>query len=97
MLQVCGGNRVPVLVFFSEDGFEAARCGDRTLAKYRAMMQDQAGPTCPTGLPIGTMVPNLPPGCQSVVIGGVNYFNCNGVYYRAGFQGNNIVYIVSQP
>jgi len=48
-------------------------------------------------LPIGTMVPNLPPGCQSTDINGVNYFNCGGVYYRAGFQGNNIVYIVSQP
>ena len=48
-------------------------------------------------LPIGTMVPSLPPGCTSTVIGGVNYFNCAGVYYRAGFQGNNIVYIVSAP
>src|SRR5215831_15221836 len=48
-------------------------------------------------LPIGTMVPNLPPGCNSTVIGGVDYFNCGGVFYRAGFQGNNIVYIVSQP
>jgi len=52
-LQVCGGNRVPVVVFFSEDGFEAARCGDRTLSKYRAMMQDQAGANCPTGITIG--------------------------------------------
>ncbi len=48
-------------------------------------------------LPIGTLVPNLPPGCQSMDINGVNYFNCGGVFYRAGFQGNNIVYIVSQP
>ena len=54
LLQINGGNRVPVVVFFSEDGFEAARCGDRTLAKYRAMMQDQAGPTCPTGITLGT-------------------------------------------
>ena len=52
-LQVCGGNRVPVLAFFSEDGFEAARCGDRTLSKYRLMMQEQAGPGCPTGITIG--------------------------------------------
>ncbi|MBM3994900.1 MAG: thiol reductase thioredoxin [Planctomycetes bacterium] len=40
VLQVCGGNRVPVAVFFSEDGFEAGRFGDRTLSKYRAMMPD---------------------------------------------------------
>jgi hypothetical protein len=50
-----------------------------------------------SAVPVGTIVPNLPSGCSSVVIGGVNYFNCAGVYYRAGFQGNNIVYIVSAP
>ena len=48
-------------------------------------------------LPIGSTVPYLPPGCTSTVIGGVNYFNCGGVFYRAGFEGNNVVYIVSQP
>ena len=48
-------------------------------------------------LPIGTTVPYLPPGCNSMVINGVNYFNCGGVYYRAGFQGNSVVYIVSVP
>ena len=50
-----------------------------------------------SAVPIGTVVPNLPSGCSSIVISGVNYFNCAGVYYRAGFQGNNIVYIVSAP
>jgi len=48
-------------------------------------------------LPIGTTVPYLPPNCNSSVINGTNYFNCNGVYYKAGFQGNNVVYIVSTP
>jgi len=52
-LQICGGNRVPVVVFFAEDGVEVARCGDRTLSKYRAMMQEQAGASCPTGITIG--------------------------------------------
>ena len=51
-LQINGGNRVPVVVFFSEDGFEVARYGERTLGKYRQMMRDQAGPSCPTGLVI---------------------------------------------
>ena len=49
-LQINGGNRVPVLVFFSEDGLGVARYGERTLSKYRQMMRDQAGPSCPTGL-----------------------------------------------
>jgi hypothetical protein len=50
-LQINGGNRVPVLVFFSEDGFEVARYGERTLSTYRQLMRDQAGPSCPTSLP----------------------------------------------
>jgi len=49
-LQICGGARVPVLVFLSEDGFEVGRFGDRTLSKYRRMAADQFGPACPTGL-----------------------------------------------
>jgi thiol-disulfide isomerase/thioredoxin len=49
-LQINGGKRVPVLVFFSEDGSEVARFGERTLSKYRQMMRDQTGPSCPTGI-----------------------------------------------
>jgi thiol-disulfide isomerase/thioredoxin len=52
-LQICGGNRVPVVVLFSEEGNETARLGDRTLSKYRTMMQEQAGASCPTGITIG--------------------------------------------
>jgi Thioredoxin len=51
-LQINGGNRVPVVVLFSEDGCEVARYGERTLGKYRQMMRDQAGPSCPTGITI---------------------------------------------
>src|SRR6266852_2115225 len=51
-LQINGGNRVPVVVFFSEDGFEVARYGERTLSKYRQMLRDQAGDVCPTGIAV---------------------------------------------
>ncbi|MGL6073089.1 MAG: thioredoxin family protein [Fimbriiglobus sp.] len=37
-LQINGGNRVPVAVFFSEDGLEVARYGERTLTAYRKLM-----------------------------------------------------------
>ncbi|MGE3805052.1 MAG: thioredoxin family protein [Gemmataceae bacterium] len=50
VLQVNGGNRVPVVVFFSEDGFEVARFGERTLSKYRQLVRDQLGASCPTGI-----------------------------------------------
>jgi thiol-disulfide isomerase/thioredoxin len=46
-LQINGGNRVPVVVFFSEDGHEVARYGERTLSAYRRMARD--------------LVPGLPP------------------------------------
>jgi hypothetical protein len=49
-------------------------------------------------VPIGTVVQALPPGCAATPIGGVQYYNCGpGVYYRAVFQGNNLVYVSAQP
>ncbi len=49
-LTICGGNRVPVLVFLSEDGRFVSLYGDRTLAAYRKLAVDQLGPSCPTGI-----------------------------------------------
>jgi thiol-disulfide isomerase/thioredoxin len=51
-LQINGGNRVPVAVFFSEDGLEVARFGERTLSKYRQLIRDQVGDLCATGIAI---------------------------------------------
>jgi hypothetical protein len=52
-LQINGGDRVPVVVFFSEDGFEVARYGERTLSKYRQLAQSLEGASCPTGVAAG--------------------------------------------
>jgi hypothetical protein len=49
-LAICGGKRVPVVVFLSEDGHEVCRFGDRTLSKYRELVVDQTGTACPTGI-----------------------------------------------
>jgi hypothetical protein len=49
-LQINGGNRVPVVVFFSEDGFEVSRYGERTLARYRQLAGQLTGEGCATGL-----------------------------------------------
>ncbi len=48
-LMVNGGQRVPVVVFLSEDFHEVARFGDRPLSTYRRMAAAQLGPSCPTG------------------------------------------------
>ncbi|MDO9596083.1 MAG: hypothetical protein Q7J47_00025 [Azoarcus sp.] len=47
--------------------------------------------------PIGTVVGTLPAGCVSAPVSGIEYYLCNGSYYRATFQGNNLVYVVQQP
>jgi thiol-disulfide isomerase/thioredoxin len=52
-LQINGGNRVPVVVFFNEDGQEVARYGERTLSKYRSLAATQMGASCPTGIVAG--------------------------------------------
>jgi len=49
-LSVCGGARVPVVLFLSEDNHQVGWYGDRTLAKYRKMVADEFGAACPTGL-----------------------------------------------
>lgn len=49
-LSVCGGARVPSVVFLSEDGQFVARFGDRTLAKYRSLTTGLDGAACSTGL-----------------------------------------------
>ena len=49
-VRLCGGNRVPVLVFLSEDGDFLGLYGDRTLAKYQQMAVEQLGPACPSGV-----------------------------------------------
>jgi hypothetical protein len=47
-----------------------------------------------SGVPIGTVVQALPGGCTPVVVGGASYSDCHGVFYKAAFQGNNLVYVV---
>jgi thiol-disulfide isomerase/thioredoxin len=49
-LPINGGNRVPVVVFFSEDGHEVARYGERTLSQYRQLAAGLGGATCSTGI-----------------------------------------------
>jgi thiol-disulfide isomerase/thioredoxin len=49
-LRINGGDRVPVVVFLSEDGHEAARYGDRTLSAYRELAAQLDGAACATGI-----------------------------------------------
>ena len=75
----------------------AANAAAAQAAAANAAAAAAAAHAAQAALPIGSTVPYLPPNCTSSLINGINYFNCNGVFYRAGFQGNQVVYIVSKP
>jgi hypothetical protein len=62
------------------------------VAQQQATAQQQARPA--GAPPIGTVVPALPAGCTSVVVSGVSYSDCKGIFYKPGMQGNNVVYVV---
>ena len=70
-----------------------------------AAQQQTAAPASPapqpaaTGkpLPLGTVVPSLPGGCTSTPVGGEEYYYCGGNFYRAVFQGNQLVYVTAKP
>ena len=49
-LRINGGNRVPLILFLSEDAHWCATAGDRTINRYRALAMRRLGPMCPTGI-----------------------------------------------
>ena len=49
-LRINAGNRVPIVLFLSEDDEWCATAGDRTLNRYRAIAVRRLGPSCPTGI-----------------------------------------------
>jgi len=60
-----------------------------------AAQQQTAASARPPGAPAaGAVVTALPAGCKPETRSGVEYQNCGGVYYRAAFQGENLVYVV---
>ena len=67
-----------------------------------AAAQQQTAPAAPPPasgkpLPLGTVVSALPAGCTSTPVGGVEYYYCGGNFYRAVFQGNQLVYVTTKP
>lgn len=62
-----------------------------TARQQAATAQQQAAAGAPA---IGTIAAALPPGCTGTPVGGVEYYRCGSTWYRAAFQGNNLVYAV---
>jgi len=46
-VRICGGLRVPTVIFMAEDFEPVEVFGDRTLSRYRAIASRTLGPSCP--------------------------------------------------
>jgi type IV secretory pathway VirB9-like protein len=75
----------------------AAQQQQAAAAQQQAAAAAAAPAPAAAQLPLGTVVPALPPGCVKTPVGGVEYFYCGGNFYRAAFQGNNLVYVTTKP
>jgi hypothetical protein len=80
----------------------AAAATAATSQQQSATTEQQASTAAPPAdagepLPLGTVVSSLPADCVSTPVGGVDYYKCGVNYYRAAFQGNNLVYVTVKP
>jgi hypothetical protein len=67
----------------------------QAVAQQQAAVAKQQAAAAPA---VGSVVTALPAGCAPLSKGGVEYHQCGNVFYRAAFQGNNLVYaVVPQP
>ena len=48
-------------------------------------------------LAIGTVVTALPSDCTTMSSGGQQYYHCGKNYFRAAFQGSQLVYVTATP
>ena len=81
---------------------QQAAAAEKEAAAAKQQAAAAATPTPPpaaagTPLPLGTVVAALPPGCVATPVGGEAYYYCGGNFYRAVFQGNQLVYVTTQP
>lgn len=78
---------------------QAAAAQQQTAVAQQPQVAAQSSPAATPGnaLPLGTVVATLPAGCSQTSSGGVQYSKCGANYYRAAFQGNNLVYVTAQP
>jgi hypothetical protein len=74
----------------------ARRTAVRSTAAASAAAKPPPAATAPA-FKAGTVISALPAGCASIQLKGVNYFNCQGTYFRPAYQGQNLVYIVETP
>lgn len=76
----------------------AASSAAASSAQQQQTTQAAPPPQSSGTLPIGAVVTTVPTGCTPFTKDNVQYYTCQGNYYRAAYQGNNLVYsVVPKP
>ena len=71
----------------------ATKAQDQQAAEQQAADQQPAeGGT----LAVGTVVPSLPAGCATVTVDEAEYYHCGADWYRKAYQGDALVYVVTE-
>ena len=56
-----------------------------------------AAPAPAAAVAVGTVVSTLPSGCVKKTVSGAEYHQCGSTWYRAAFEGNELVYVTTAP
>ena len=79
-------------------GSDESLSGSEVVQEEREPMTSSEGDKTRGSVPIGTIVSSLPGNCDKVVVENISYSRCDDDYYRAAFQGSNLVFVsVEKP
>jgi len=91
---ILGVRRRTAVVAYSAGAASASAAAASSQQQAAAAQQQAAAAQASGGVPVGTVVQALPSGCKPVTVSGTEYQACGGSFYKAAFQGNNLVYVV---
>lgn len=80
-----------------KEAAEDAKGAEQPSAAPKQESAPQSAPDPAAAKPLGTVVRQLPAGCQQTSVNGVAYQKCGADYYRAAFQGSDLVYVTAKP
>jgi len=76
---------------------EAAAAKEQAETQKQAPPPPAAPPPSPPPPAVGSVVSSLPSGCTEKQVSGTAYHQCGQTWYRAAFEGNQLVYVTTAP
>ncbi len=61
---------------------------------HRHRRRAPVGAAVAGALVVGAIVSTLPPSCRTLIVDGISYHRCDGVYYEPSYRGTDVVYVV---